>query len=216
MVVMNKIILVLILISFGIVGIFSFILIPEDSLESNISNSSYGTDFTFNDVEKIQKSLATQNISMSPSIPINDQTIDQYCTYFDSINTMQTVEYCATAALLNSDGKTIGNLNMGGTYDDPVMALAIIDASPSLNSKKDEINIVFQTMIQTLICDCWKVHRPGGFESIQSWLDAAEEKYAMSSQTTLKSEITGLENKSLILEITSTDESYLWTLIVLN
>ena len=60
------------------------------------------------------------------------------------------------------------------------------------------------------------MHRPGGFESIQSWLDAAEEKYDMSSQTTLKSKITGLENKSLILEITSTGESYLWTLIVLN
>ena len=216
MVVMNKIMLIPILISFGIVGTLSFILISENSLESNISNSNYKNNFTFHDIEKIKKSLATQNIFVSSSVVITDQTIDQYCTYFDSTNNMRTVDYCTTTALLNSDGKTIGNLNMGGTSDEPIMALAIIDASPSLNSKKDEINIVFQTMIQTLICDCWEMHRPGGFESIQSWLDAAEEKYNMSLQTTLKSEITGLENKSLILEITSTGESYLWTLIVLN
>jgi len=216
MVVMNKIMLIPILISFGIVGTLSFILISENSLESNISNSNYKNNFTFHDIEKIKKSLTTQNIFVSSSVVITDQTIDQYCTYFDSTNNMRTVDYCTTTALLNSDGKTIGNLNMGGTSDEPIMALAIIDASPSLNSKKDEINIVFQTMIQTLICDCWEMHRPGGFESIQSWLDAAEEKYNMSLQTTLKSEITGLENKSLILEITSTGESYLWTLIVLN
>ncbi|MDH3340294.1 MAG: hypothetical protein OEL84_03290 [Nitrosopumilus sp.] len=213
---MNKIMLIPILISFGIVGTLSFILISENSLESNISNSNYKNNFTFHDIEKIKKSLTTQNIFVSSSVVITDQTIDQYCTYFDSTNNMRTVDYCTTTALLNSDGKTIGNLNMGGTSDEPIMALAIIDASPSLNSKKDEINIVFQTMIQTLICDCWEMHRPGGFESIQSWLDAAEEKYNMSLQTTLKSEITGLENKSLILEITSTGESYLWTLIVLN
>jgi len=216
MVVMNKIMLISILISFGVGSALLSILISENSLEPSISNSSYENDFTFHDVEKIQKFLAAQNIFMSSSVAITDQTIDQYCTYIDSTNTMRTVEYCVTTALLNSDGKTIGNLNMGGTYDDPIMALAIIDASPSLNSKKDEINIIFQTMIQTLICDCWEVHRPGGFESIQSWLDTAKEKYDMSSQTTLKSEITGLENKSLILEITSTGESYLWTLIILN
>ena len=156
MAVMNKIMLVSILIGFGIVGTISFILISDNSLEPNISNSSYENNFTFHDVEKIQKSLATQNIFMSSSVAITDQTIDQYCNYFDSTNNMQTVEYCSTTALLNSDGKPIGNLNMGGTSDDPIMALAIIDASPSLNSKKDEINIVFQTMIQTLICDCWE------------------------------------------------------------
>ena len=71
-------------------------------------------------------------------------------------------------------------------------------------------------MVETMVCDCWEERQPGGFESISSWIDTAEEKYAKSSQTTLKSEITGLDNKRLILEITSTGESYLWTLIVLK
>jgi len=105
---------------------------------------------------------------------------------------------------------------MGGTTDGPIMALAIIDASPFLDSREDEVNNVFQTMIETLVCDCWEDQQPGGFESVRAWLNTAEEKYTESSQTTLKSKITGLEHKKLILEITSTDEFYLWTLIVLK
>jgi len=71
-------------------------------------------------------------------------------------------------------------------------------------------------MIESLVCDCWEDKQPGGFESVRAWLNTAEEKYAESSQTTLKSKITGLDNMTLILEITSTDESYLWTLIILK
>ncbi|MDH3313566.1 MAG: hypothetical protein OEM28_10535 [Nitrosopumilus sp.] len=216
MITMNKIILISILIGFVIIGSTSFILISENSSVSKILNPVYENDFTFYDVEKLEKSLAEENIFMSTPTAITDHTIDQYCTYFDSKNNQKTVEYCTTTALLNSDGETIGNLNMGGMPDDPILALAIIDASPLLNSKKDEVNSVFQTMIETLVCDCWEIRKPGGFESIKSWLDTAEEKYTESSQTTLKSEITGLDNKRLILEITSTDKSYLWTLIVLK
>ena len=42
----------------------------------------------------------------------------------------------------------------------------------------------------------------------------AAEKYAESPQSTLTSKIKGLENMNLILEITSTNEDYLWTLII--
>ena len=216
MIVMNKIILILILISFGIAGPILFISTSENSIEYNLSNRDYDHDFTFNDIDEIRKFLAEQNILMSSPVAITDHTTDQYCIYFDSTNTQRTVEYCTTTVLLNSDGRTIGNLNMGGTPDDPITALAIIDASPLLNSKKAEVDIVFQTMIKTLVCDCWEMHQPGGFESIKSWLDTAEEKYAASSETTLKSEITGLDNKRLILEITSNSESYLWTLVILK
>ncbi len=71
-------------------------------------------------------------------------------------------------------------------------------------------------MIGTLVCDCWDEKQPGSFESVSAWLNTAENKYAESSKTTLKSKINGLDNKKLILEITSKDESYLWTLIVIK
>lgn len=216
MILMKKIVLISIIVGFVIVGIVSSILISQNSLEPQTSTSVYEIDFTFYDVEKIQKSLNEHNIFMSTPSAITDHTIDQYCAFFDSTNTKRTVKYCTTTALLNSNGKTIGNLNMGGTTDNPIMALAIVDASPFLNSKADEIDIVFQTMIETLVCNCWEERQPGGFESVVEWIDVTQEKYAESSKTTIKSEISGLDNKRMILEITSTGESYLWTLIVLK
>ncbi|MGY5149761.1 MAG: hypothetical protein ACW9W3_06835 [Candidatus Nitrosopumilus sp. bin_68KS] len=213
---MNKIILICVLIAFSIIGATLVVIFSEDSPESQIMKPVYENDFTFYDVEKLENSLKEKNISMSAPVAITDHTVAQYCTYFDFINEQKTVEYCTTTALLNSDGKTIGNLNMGGTTDGPIMALAIIDASPFLDSRYGEVNFVFETMIETLVCDCWEIRQPGGFDSIQSWIDTASEKYEQSGQTTLKSEITGLDNKRLILEITSTGESYLWTLLVLK
>lgn len=216
MILMKKIVLISVIVGFVIVGLVSSLLPSQNSLDAKTSLPVYEIDFTFYDVEKIQKSLNEHNIFMSAPSAITDHTIDQYCTFFDSTNTKRTVEYCTTTALLNSDGKTIGNLNMGGTTDNTILALAIVDASPFLNSKADEVDIIFQTMIETLVCTCWEDRQPGGFESISEWIDTTQEKYAESSKTTIKSEISGLDNKRLILEITSTGESYLWTLIVLK
>jgi len=214
---MNKLLLIPILLGIAVVVSVSLFLISESPLQPT-SKPPYELGFTYYDVEKIQTSLEKQNIFMSTPVAITDNTISQYCTFFDDENIPKSVEYCTTTALLDSDGVTFGNINMGGTTDGPIMALAIIDASPFLDSKKNEVNIVFQTLIETLVCDCWEKKQPGDFESVSAWLDIAEEKYAESepSQTTLKSKITGLDNKKLILEITSKDESYLWTLIILK
>ena len=212
---MNKLIVIPILIGIAVVVSVSLLLISESPSQPQ-SKPIYEMGFTYYDVEKIKTSLAKQNIFMSTPVTITDHTIEQYCTFFDDENIPKSVEYCNTTALLDSDGVTFGNMNMGGTTDGPIMALAIIDTSPFLDSKKNEINIVFQAMIETLVCDCWEEKQPGGFESVSEWLNVAEDKYAESSKTTLKSEIAGLDNEKLILEITSKDESYLWTLIILK
>jgi len=215
---MNKLILAPILLI--IAGILLVISIPEDTSPPE-SKPIYNTGFTFYDVEKIQTSLEKQNISMTTPTAITDHTIPQYCTYFDGQSIQNNVEYCTTTSIMDSDGEPIGNINMGGTTDGPIMALAIIDSSPFLDSKLTEIDIVFQVLIETLVCDCWAEKQPGGFESVSEWLNTAKAKYDDSikfdsKQNTLKSKIDGLNGMNLILEITSKDESYLWTLIVLK
>ena len=212
---MNKLILFPILLGIAVVVSISIFLISDNTSQPQ-SKPIYEMGFTYYDVEKIKTSLAKQNISMSAPTAITDHTIGQYCTFTDDEHVQKTVVYCTTTAILDSDGEPLGNINMGGTTDGPIMALAIIDASPFLDSREDEVNHVFQTMIETLVCDCWEEQQPGGFESVRAWLNTAEEKYIESSQTTLKSKITGLEQKKLILEITSTGEFYLWILIVLK
>ena len=208
---MNKLIFVPIIL--GIVVAVSLLLIYENPSETQ-SIPIYEMGFTFNDVDKIKKSLSTQKIFMSSQIEITYHTIGKYCPSFANIQNL--LNHCATTVITDINGNSLGNINMGGTIDGPIMALAIIDSSPFLDSKQDTVNYVFQTMIEILVCDCWEEKQPGGFESVSAWLDAAAEKYAESPQSTLTSKIEGLENMNLILKIKSTNENYLWTLIVLK
>jgi len=207
----KKILLPIIIIIISATAIF---LISEDSSMPS-SENLYKFGFTFYDVEKIKLSLSESDIFMSTPTPITDHTIENYCAIRDNI--LSSINYCTTTAIQGPDGRSLGNISMGGTPDNPIMAIALVESSPFLDSKSDEIEIVFETMIETLVCDCWNEKQPGGFESVNAWVNAAKIKYAESSQTIpLKSTITGLGNETLILEITSKNESYLWTLIVLK
>jgi hypothetical protein len=151
----------------------------------------------------------------SPSV-ITDHTVKQYCTFFDDDGVQQFVSYCVTTAILDSDGKPLGNINMGGNSIEPNMALAMVQTSTSFDSKTNDIGFIFETMIETLVCDCWAEKQPGGFESVSAWIHAAEQQYYDSLQSTLISKINGLNQKQLVLEITSSRDSYLWTLIVIK
>mgnify|MGYP005635656525 FL=1 len=207
----KKILFPIIIIIISAIAIF---LIPENSSMPS-SDNLYRYGFTFYDVEKINESLSEKNIFMSIPTPITDHTIENYCAIRDDI--LSTINYCTTTALQGPDGKSLGNISMGGTPDNPIMALALVESSPFLDSKFNEVEIVFKIMIETLVCDCWDEKQPGGFESVNAWLEAAKIKFAESSQTIpLKSTITGLGDETLILEIKSTSDSYSWTLIVLK
>ena len=207
----KKIILPILVIIVSAIAIF---LIPQNSSMPS-SENLYQYGFTFYDVEPIKESLSEQNIFMSTPSPITDHTIENYCAIRDDI--LSTITYCTTTAIQGPNGKSLGNISMGGSPDNPIMAIAAIDSSPSFDSKSTEVEIVFETMVETLVCECWNEKQPGGFESIATWINAAETKYAESSQTIpLKSTITGLGDETLILEITLKNDSYLWTLIILK
>ena len=207
----SKIIIPIIVIIISAAAIF---LIPEESSMPS-SENLYQYGFTFYDVEKIKTSLSEENIFMSTPSPVTDHTIGNYCAIRDDI--LSKISYCTTTAIQGPDGRSLGNISMGGVPDNPIMAIAVIESKPFVNSKSDEVKIVFESMIESLVCDCWNEKQPGGFESIEAWIDAAETKYMESSQTTpLKSTVDGLGDETLILEITTKNESYLWTLIVLK
>ena len=209
---MNKKIIIPVLII--IVSAIVFFLIPENSSMPS-SENLYQYGFTFYDVEHIKESLSEQNIFMSTPSPITDHTIENYCAIRADI--LSTITYCTTTAIQGQNGKSLGNISMGGSPDNPIMAIAAIDSSPSFDSKSNEVEIVFETMVETLVCECWNEKQPGGFESVNDWLDAAKIKYAESSQDIpLKSTITGLGDETLILEVTLKNDSYLWTLIILK
>ena len=176
----------------------------------------YEIDFTYSDIDGITEILATKNIHVSSPTEISDHTVDQYCAFYDDKNKQSFVEYCITTAVIDSDGKPLGNINLGGTSDDSTLALAILEVSPFVNSNQDDVYFVFKSMIETFVCDCWNDLKPGDFESVDQWLDVAAEQYVDSGKKSLKSTIDGLDEKNITLEISSNEKSILWILIVVK
>ena len=124
----KKIIFPIIIVIISAIAIF---LIPEDSSMPS-SENLYQSGFTFYDVEKINESVSKYNIFMSTPTPVTDHTIGNYCAIRDDI--LSTINYCTTTALQGPDGKSLGNISIGGTPDNPIMAIAVVESTPFLDS----------------------------------------------------------------------------------
>ena len=208
---MNKLVILPVIIGIILVGLASFLLSNETP---TTSKSIYELGFTYYDIEKIQDTLAEKNIIVSAPTPITDHTISEYCTYFDN-GLPQTVEYCTTTAVMNFEGITLGNINIGGDTQSPVVAVANLETE-TLESNPDDVLAIFEAMIETLVCDCWDEEESKDYESISAWLDAAQTFYSDSNGRNIKSKIDNLGDSEIFLEITSKENSVLQTLIILK
>lgn len=209
---MNKLIVIPVIVGIALIILLSSMLINETPDAPTIS--IYESGFTYYDIEQIQDTLAEKNIIVSSPSPITDHTISEYCTYFEK-GLPRTVEYCTTTAVMNSEGTTLGNINIGGNTQTPVMAVANLETK-TLNSNPDEVLAIFETMIETLVCDCWEDEKSGNYDSIAAWLDAAQTFYVDSDGRNIKSKIDNLGDSEILLEITSKENSVLQTLIILK
>ena len=209
---MNKLILFPILIGAIAVILTSFILIYDDTSETKPA-PVLNTGFTYYDIETIQKTLAQKNVTVSTPTAITDHTVKQYCTFFDN-GLPRTVDYCTTTAVMDSEGNTLGNINMGGDTNSPIMAVANLETL-TLESNREDVFAVFETMIETLVCDCWE-EQSKDFESISAWIDTVQTFYYDSDKRNIKSKIDNLGNAEIFLEITTKDNSILQTLIILK
>jgi len=208
---MNKPLLILI----GVVIIISGLIIILYPTPETESKPVYDTGFTYYDIEKIQNTLATQNIFVSAPTAITDHTISQYCTFFEK-GLPRTVEYCTTTAVTDIHGNTLGNINIGGDTNSPIMAIANIETT-TLDSNPDEVFAILETMIETLVCDCWEEEKADDdVESISAWVDLVHKFYYDSNERGVKSQIDDLKNSEITLEITPKDNSVLQTLIILK
>ncbi|MHA7734133.1 hypothetical protein [Nitrosopumilus sp. S6] len=207
---MNKLIIIPIIL--GIAAITSYaMLVPEDSSEP-LTTPIYDSGFTYYDIETIQTSLKEHGIFVSSPTAITDHTISQYCTFFEK-GLPRNVEYCTTTAVLDSDGNSIGNINIGGSTSSPILAIANLETD-TLESDKETTYAIFEAVIQTLVCDCWEEEESIGFETIPEWLDTVHTFYYDSDERNIKSKIDNLADTEILFEITSKDNSVLQTLII--
>jgi len=179
-------------------------------------NSEPELSFSYVQTNKDLKNLLLEySISMSSPLKLSGDAINQYCTFFANDSLQNSIQYCTSTELLDSDGKYLGNIHMVGTPEKPRFVIGVIQVSPMLNNL-DETKIVFKTLVESLVCTCWEEEKPGGFESVSAWIDAANAHHLEAKKTTSKSEISGLAKKGLLLEITTNTEGYLWKFIIPN
>jgi len=194
------------------------VVIAVGSFMLNTSNPSDPEKLSISYVQTnrdLKDLLQMKNISMSSPLKLNGSAIEQYCTFFTNDFLQNSIEYCTSTELLDSDGKYLGNIHMVGTSDSPRFVMGVIQVSPTLD-ELDETKIVYQTMIESLVCTCWEKERPGGFESVSAWIDAANAHHLEAKKTTSRSEISRFAQKGLLLEITTNTEGYLWKFIIPN
>jgi len=207
---MKKKVLILSLIAILIAVLVGFLIINfNDISEPELSISYVQTNKDLKDL------LLGHDIFMSSPLKLSGDAIDQYCTFFANDSLQNSIEYCTSTELKDSDGKYLGNIHMVGTSEKPRFVIGVIQVSPLLDNL-DESKIIFQTLVESLVCTCWEEEKPGGFESVSAWIDAANAHHLEAKKTTSKSEISGLAKKSLLLEITTNTEGYMWKFIIPN
>ncbi|HUT05439.1 MAG TPA: hypothetical protein VMW74_01960 [Nitrosopumilaceae archaeon] len=208
---MNKKILITVISLIGIAIIVGVFLIPKaEEKESETLSVSYTQTN-----KDLKSELSMHEISMSSALMLNGFSIEKYCTFFSDESIQNAIEYCTSTELLDSDGKYLGNIHMVGVSDSPKYVIGIIQADPQM-SQLDDIKIIYKTMIELLVCHCWEAEKPGEFNSISDWIDAAKDHHLEAKRITSKSVIGGLAQKDLVLEITTNTEGYLWKFIIPN
>ena len=210
---MNKMIIIPILVGI-IIAVSVFLMLSNDTSSDSESQLIYDVGFSYYDIEHIQNNLEDHNIFVSSPTAIADHTISQYCTYFEK-GLPRSVEYCTTTAVLDYQGTSLGNINIGGDTQSPILAIANLE-TPSLESSQDEVFTVFEVMIETLVCDCWEEEKSEDYPTISSWLEEVQTFYIDSDKRNIKSKIDGLAGYEILLEITTKDNSILQTLLILK
>ena len=173
-------------------------------------------DLSYVDSNSILKSsLASRGISMSSPLKISGGSIAKYCTFYSNAEKQSSIEYCTSTELKDSDGKFLGNIHMVGSANSPDAVLGVIQTDPHM-SNIDSLKVTYETMVESLVCDCWQDQKPGDLESVSFWVDATKSHHLDAKGATSSSKLTGFAQKQLILEVTTNTEGYLWKFIISN
>jgi len=211
---MNKVVLIPSIAIIAIAILLSYVLMPDG--DKSISSSSNALSLSYIDTNKeLQHDLNLFNIKMSSPLKLNGFSIEKYCTFFSDELIQNLIEYCTSTELLDSEGQYLGNIQMVGSNAFPEYVIGVMQ-SDSSSSQLEDIKIIVNSMIESVICNCWDEKKPGNFESVSSWIDAANLHHLENTSVTSKSTINGLNEKPILLEITTNENGYLWKFLITN
>ena len=208
---MKKLYMVFAVVGVALMASVGYVLAGDRS-DPNIEKFS----FTYNDSNsELQLLLVEYDIHMSSPLKLNGFSIEKYCTFFSDDAIQNSIEYCTSTELLDSNRAFLGNIQMVGSNQRPEYVLGVIQADMSA-SQLDDLKTVMKVMIDTLVCTCWEEDSPGGFSTVSDWVDAAREHHEGGVSATSKSEISNLAGKHLLLEVTTNSEGNLWKFVISN
>ncbi|HSD05436.1 MAG TPA: hypothetical protein VLB45_06780, partial [Nitrosopumilaceae archaeon] len=152
----------------AVIIIVSYSVTPTQSVPEI---DSLALDFTYDEANSDLKSnLISEGISMSSPLKFVEQnSIEKYCSFFSDPEKQKLVEYCTSTELKDGNGNFLGNIHMIGTIDAPRLVFVVVQSNPV---DTGQVKTVFGISTKELVCDCWNQVKPGGYETIESWIDA--------------------------------------------
>lgn len=171
-------------------------------------------EFTYDESNsKLKQNLESQEISMSSPLKLSTiSNIKEFCTFFESKELQNQVEYCTSTELLDSEGKYLGNIHMVGNSRMPKIVLAVIQSDPFMENL-DSVKTVYSVLIEDLVCDCWNDVKPSDIETVAKWVDKQRDFHTSDTKPTSKSNLN-LSGMQLQMELTTNTEGYLWKLLM--
>ncbi len=180
----------------------------------DIDMDSLALDFTYEIANsELKENLNLYGISMSSMIEIRDPNIETYCSFFSDPAKQKLVEYCTSTEISDLESIFLGNIHMIGSTEKPRLVMVILQADPKM-SQIENIKTIFETVTETLVCDCWEDEKPGGYDTIKDWIEALRDFHTIGDESTSKSSPIRLDEKRIQIELTTNVDGYLWKLFV--
>jgi len=180
----------------------------------DIDMDSLALDFTYEEANsELKENLNLYGISMSSMIEIRDPNIETYCSFFSDPAKQKLVEYCTSTEIIDLESRFLGNIHMVGSTEKPRLVLTILQANPQMN-QIENIKTIFETVTETLVCDCWEDEKPGDYDTIKDWIEDMRNFHTRGDKSTSKSSPIRLDEKIIQIELTTNDDGYLWKLLV--
>lgn len=197
-----------------IIVIIQFSIIPVGDQNHQEPRQVAYLDFSYEEGNSDLKSaLALHQINMSNPLKfITPTTISQYCNFLTDPKKQALVTYCTSTELKDKQG-FLGNINMVGSTDAPGLIIVAIQSNPMLTNY-NEVKTVFETVINSTVCQCWDKEKPRDYPTLSVMVDALRDFHINGKKPDSTTHTTPLGNKHFEIELTTNESGYLWKLLV--
>ena len=180
-----------------------------------IGIAAYTLEISYETVNSdLKNTLIQQQINMSKPLKFSTQSdITQYCNFLTNQTKQAMIEYCTSTELKDSRGNFLGNLNMVGSATAPVLVITALQSDPTFSNYND-VKTVFSDVINETICQCWDKEKPGGYPTLGALMDAQRDFHTKGNQPFSTTHGIPLGVEHFEIDITTTNQGYVWKLLV--